>query len=57
VIALRSLNNLADKLAKPEDPPVHSGSFARWLGQAAVIGVPLIFLILWAALLRAQHQS
>jgi len=57
VVALRGLHRLAGSLATPDDPPVHSGPFVRWLGQAAVVGVPLIFLILWAALLRAQHQG
>ena len=50
VIALHGLHKASDDLAGPDDPPVHSSAFVRWLGQAAVIGVPLIFLSLWLAL-------
>ena len=57
VIALRTLHKLADSHAMPDDPPVHSGALVRRLGQAAVIGVPIIFLALWIALLCAQHRS
>jgi len=53
VVALHGLRKLADRLATPDDPPVHSSRAVRWLGQAGVLGVPLIFLILWVALLRA----
>jgi hypothetical protein len=54
-VALHGLRKLADRLATSEDPPIHSGTFVRWLGQAAVIGVPLIFLALWIALLCALN--
>ncbi len=57
VFALRTLHKLADSLAAPDDPPVHSGSFVRLLGQSAVIGVPLIFLTLWIALSYAMNRS
>ena len=53
IVALHGLRKLADGLTTPDDPPVHSSMFVRWLGQAAVVGVPVIFLILWVALLRA----
>ena len=53
IVALRGLRKLADRLATPDDPPVHSSRFVRWLGQAAVVGVPMIFATLWVALLRA----
>ena len=53
IVALRGLRKMADRLAAPDDPPVHSSMPVRWLGQAAVVGVPVIFLILWVALLRA----
>ncbi|MEA3188366.1 MAG: hypothetical protein QOD99_2196 [Chthoniobacter sp.] len=56
VVALHGLRKMADRLATPEDPPVHSSTFVRWLGQCAVVGVPIIFLILWLALLVAMNK-
>ena len=53
LFALHGLRKMADRLAAPDDPPVHSSTAVRWLGQAAVMGVPMIFLLLWVALLRA----
>jgi len=51
VLALHGLRKMADRLTTPEDPPVHSSTSVRWLGNAAVVGVPVIFLALWIALL------
>ena len=53
IVALHGLRKMADRLAAPDDPPVHSPKAVRWLGQAGVVGVPVIFLLLWGALLRA----
>ena len=57
VVALHGLRTMADRLATPEDPPVQSPKLVRWLGQSAVVGVPLIFLILWLALIAALNQK
>lgn len=57
VIALRDLHRMADQLATPGDPPLHSSRPARLLGQAAVVGVPVIFLLLWLALLVEIHHT
>jgi hypothetical protein len=57
LVALDGLRKMADSLATPDDPPVHSGPFVRRLGQSAVIGVPIIFLALWLAMLCAQHRG
>jgi NhaP-type Na+/H+ or K+/H+ antiporter len=57
IVALHGLRKLADRLATPEDPPVHSSTFVRWLGQAGVVGVPMIFLVLWIALLVVLNQK
>ena len=57
VLALVGLRKMADKLLIPDDLPIHSSMLVRWLGQAAVIGVPLIFLALWGGLLIALLQT
>jgi hypothetical protein len=57
VVALHGLRQMADRLTTPEDPPIHSSTFVHWLGQAAGAGVPVIFLVLWIALLVALNQK
>lgn len=57
VLALRGLHQSADSLVTHGDPPIHSGRLARLLGQSAVVGVPLVFLMLWGGLLRAWGQG
>ncbi len=57
VIALRELRKLADRLTTPEDMPIHSSTFVRLLGQSAVVGVPMIFLLLWIALVITMNQK
>ncbi len=51
--AVLALNGLHKQCAQFETPdlPVHSTPVIRWLGNAAVVGVPMIFLSLWVALL------
>lgn len=59
VVALNGLHTFAKQCVTPEDVPIQSSAVARWLGQCAVVGVPLIFLSLWTALLitfNTQHS-
>lgn len=55
LIALSSLHRACDRYTTLDDPPVHSSKVARWLGLSAMLGVPLIFLILWIILLLAMR--
>jgi hypothetical protein len=51
VLALNGLHKQCSQLETPEDLPVHSSLAIRWLGNAAVVGVPVIFFSLWVTLL------
>jgi hypothetical protein len=57
VSALNGLHTFATQCTTPEEMPIHSSTFARWLGLSAVFGVPLIFLTLWSALLLSLHST
>jgi hypothetical protein len=57
VVALHGLRELADRLTNPDDLPIHSPRFIRWLGHCGVLGIPLIFLLLWIALLTALNPK
>ncbi len=56
LVALHKLHRFSDTLAATEELPIHSSRFVRWMGNAAVVGVPLIFLILWSLLLHPFTQ-
>lgn len=57
VLALHGLREMSDKLSTAADVPIHSSAFVRWIGQSAVIGVPVIFLALWGALLLTLYSA
>ena len=44
----------ADKITQPGDFPIHSRASIRWLGFAAPIAIPAVFLFLWLALLAGR---
>ena len=49
--SMARLRAAAARLTGPDDLPVHSPKPIRWLGLAAPVVVPAVFLLLWLALL------
>ena len=50
MLSLRNLRRLADKFSAPDDLPIYSHASIRFMGLAAALVIPLLFLGLWAVL-------
>ncbi len=51
MLALKELHQKSDLLSDSGQIPIHSSRTIRWLGNLAMIGVPIVFAGLWAILL------
>jgi hypothetical protein len=51
LFALRRLRDSAKALMTQNELPVFSSTPIRWLGMSATLGIPVLFLLFWAALM------
>lgn len=52
--SMAELRAQADKVSLPEDFPIHSRRPIRWLGFAAPLAIPGVFLVLWLSIMAAR---
>lgn len=57
MVALQTLYQQSARHTTPDEPPVHSPRFIRWMGHSALIFVPVIFLLFWTYLIITSHRS
>jgi hypothetical protein len=57
IMSLAALRQLAVKYATPGDLAIHSPALIRRMGLAAPVGVPLVFLIFWLAVLALNFPA